>query len=155
MPPRSLLGCCSRWSRSSTRLSERGPTPRPSGALRGLLCGGQQSVWQHIAVHWQAGPYWLLMQVCHHAHPNAAAHAPTPNPHLSACTLPCSTGGYDEPLIARHERQMEAEGTSAGLDGVAPGTASMERTGGGGSEIVPVAEEQVTYNYSQVRSAGS
>lgn len=71
----------------------------------------------------------------------------------SACILPHSTGGYDEPLIARHERQMEAEGTSAGLDGVAPGTASMERTGGGGgSEIVPVAEEQVTYNYSQVGS---
>lgn len=60
-----------------------------------------------------------------------------------------STGGYDEPLIARHERQLEAEGTSAGLDGVAPGTASMDRTGGGGSEIVPVADEQVTYNYSQ------
>ena len=66
---------------------------------------------------------------------------------------PRSTGGYDEPLIARHERQLEAEGTSAGLDGVAPGTASMDRTSGGGSEIVPVADEQVTYNYSQVGAA--
>lgn len=64
--------------------------------------------------------------------------------------LACSTGGYDEPLIARHERQLEAEGTSAGLDGVAPGTAAMDRGGGGASEIVPAPDEQVTYNYSQV-----
>lgn len=59
-----------------------------------------------------------------------------------------STGGYEEPLIAAHSRQEEegAAGTSAGLDGVAPGAAAMERPAGG---HVSADLEPVTYNYSQ------
>lgn len=57
-----------------------------------------------------------------------------------------STGGFEEPLIASHAAAAVDEGTSAGLDGVAPGAAAMERGGGGAAAAV---EEPVTYNYTQ------
>lgn len=63
-----------------------------------------------------------------------------------------STGGWEEPLIAAHSRAEEEQGTSAGLDGVAPGSATMDRSGGGGGgggAVLP-QQEQVSYNYSQV-----
>lgn len=61
-----------------------------------------------------------------------------------------STGGYEEPLIARHSRQLEEEeGTSAGLDGEAPGAARMERGGGAASGPASDLDGPVTYNYSQ------
>ena len=77
-------------------------------------------------------------------------HAAQPQPGLPCAPRPPrSTSGYEEPLIARHAR-AEEEGTSAGLDGGAPGVAAMERGGGGGGAAVVVQEEEVTYNYSQV-----
>jgi hypothetical protein len=79
-----------------------------------------------------------------------ACPEPLPAP-LFCC---CSTGGFEEPLIVRHPQAAaaaaaseEAEGTSAGLDGVPPGGASMERGEGAGADYEPWL---VTYNYSQV-----
>lgn len=73
-----------------------------------------------------------------------AQHA---HPFPLAPLLPRSTGGFEEPLIASHSAAAADEGTSAGLDGVAPGAAAMERGSGGGAAAV---EEPVTYNYTQV-----
>jgi hypothetical protein len=51
--------------------------------------------------------------------------------------------------MAAHAREEEEGGTSAGLDGEAPGAATMTR-GGGSSAAASPELEPVSYNYCQV-----
>jgi hypothetical protein len=162
LPPPWPAACCSRCAASSTPPSAPAATPRRSGAVRregeGAGAGAREAAVGRGA--WGCRASQGMAAAAAGAWAGRAA-CPTPlpafipplraSPLLFFC---CSTGGFEEPLIARHPQAAaaaaseEAEGTSAGLDGVPPGGASMERGGDApGADYEPWL---VTYNYSQV-----